>query len=200
LRYNPVIGALQRELPSLGKLFSFSANQRLEPSSHDWHDDPDQAGAGVSFHTAVHVFDALRFITGLEVRRLLAVAYRRQSTNLEDQLTVLVELDQEVNGTIDCSKVGLARSGRFEFGGHEGQLNGDQVHGILERIKGSAVQKYEICTAVNTIIPLLADWRDFLSGTGPNPVPGEEGLQAVRLCEASLESARTEGWVNLSSA
>jgi predicted dehydrogenase len=197
LRYNPVIRALQRELPAIGTLFGFSANQRLEPSRLAWHDDPGMAGAGVSFHTAVHVFDALRFITGLEVRRLMAVINRQHNRYLEDLLAVLVELEENVIGTIDCSKVGHARSGRFEFVGYEGQLQGDQVHGTLERITGCAVKKYESCTPVSTIVPLLEEWRDFLAGSGPNPVPGEEGLRAVGLCEACLQSARTGAWIRV---
>lgn len=197
LRYNQVVQALHNDLPSIGTLFSFSANQRLEPSSLAWHDDPGLAGAGVSFHTAVHVFDALRFITGLEVKRVMAVTRQQHSQYLEDLLAVLVELEENVVGTIDCSKVGYARSGRFEFVGHGGQLHGDQVHGTLGKIFDSRVQKYESCSQVSTIIPLLEDWHQFLAGKGPNPVSGEEGLQAVRLCEACLESSRTDSWITL---
>ncbi len=67
LRYNPVIQALRQRLPEMGELYSFTANQRLEPSTLAWHDDQETAGAGVLFHTAIHVFDALREITGLKV-------------------------------------------------------------------------------------------------------------------------------------
>ncbi|MDW7771577.1 MAG: Gfo/Idh/MocA family oxidoreductase [Desulfobulbaceae bacterium] len=197
LRYNQIVQALRRELPSIGTLFSISVNQRLEPSSLSWHDDPEQAGAGVSFHTAVHVFDALRFITGLEVKRIMAVTRCQHSLYLEDLLAVLAELEENVVGLIDCSKIGHARSGRFEFVGYKGQLHGDQVHNTLEKISGSEVKKYASCTPVSTIVPLLEDWRNFLGGSGPNPVAGEEGLQAVRLCEACLESARTGAWVSL---
>ncbi|MDH3328879.1 MAG: Gfo/Idh/MocA family oxidoreductase [Desulfobulbaceae bacterium] len=197
LRYNQVIQAMRNELPSIGTLFSFSANQRLEPSTLAWHDDPGLAGAGVSFHTAVHVFDALRFITGLEVKRLIAVTHRQHNQYMEDLLAVLVEMEENVIGTIDCSKVGHARSGRFEFVGYDGQLHGDQVHNTIEKITVSQVEKYESCAPVSTIIPLLEDWRKYLAGEGSNPVSGVDGLQAVRLCEACLESARIGSWVNL---
>lgn len=197
LRYNQVVQALRNNLPSIGTLFSFSANQRLEPSSLAWHDDPEEAGAGVSFHTAVHVFDALRYITGLEVKRVMALTHRQHTRYLEDLLAVLIEMEDKVIGTLDCSKVGNARSGRFEFVGYEGQLQGDQIYHTLESITGSQVKKYDSCKAVSTIIPLLEDWRKYLTGKGPNPVPGEDGLQAVRLCEACLESAQTQSWVDL---
>ena len=67
LRYNPVIRSLRSRIAEMGALYSFSANQRLEPSSLAWHDERETAGAGVLIHTAIHVFDALCFITGLKV-------------------------------------------------------------------------------------------------------------------------------------
>jgi len=197
LRYNPVVRKLRELLPTIGSIYSFAANQRLEPSPLAWHAEPALAGAGVSFHTAVHVFDALRWISGLEVRRLMAVCRRRHNTVLEDLLAVLVEMDGEVLGTIDCSKVGQARTGRFEFVGSDGQLHGDQVHGTLELVRGSSVTRLQPGAPSNTIVPLLQDWHAFLVGEGPNPVTGEDGLTAVRLCGACLESSREERWVTL---
>ncbi len=195
LRYNRVILGLRRELPSIGRLFCFSANQRLEPSTLAWHEDPDLAGAGVSFHTAVHVFDALRFITGREIRRVLAVSRKHHSAVLEDLLAVMVEMEDDIVGTIDCSKVGNARSGRFEFIGRRGQLHGEQIHHTLERVHGAGRERLETGPPENTLVPLLQDWVQYLAGRAPNPVPPEDGLAAVRLCEACLESSRTGKWV-----
>ena len=197
LRYNPVVQKMRQQLSSIGNLCSFSANQRLEPSSLAWHEDPELAGAGVSFHTAVHVFDAIRFITGLEVQRVIAVVRRQHNAALEDLLAVLVEMEQNVVGTIDCSKIGYARSGRYEFVGYDGQMHGDQVHNTLEFIHGSDIKRPEMSGSGNTIIPLLKDWYAFLKGDGQNPVTGEDGLVAVRLCEACLESSRSGGWVTV---
>ena len=197
LRYNSVIRGLRDLLPSIGTLAAFSANQRLEQSSLAWHDDPDLAGAGVSFHTAVHVFDALHFITGREVTRVVALSRRQLQANLEDSLAVLVEMEGGLIGTIDCSKIGPARSGRLEFVGTAGQLNGEQIHNVIERIEGDAITNVALGKPINTIVPLLTDWHRFISGQGENPVPGQAGLRAVRCCEACLRSAESGGWVEL---
>ncbi|WP_456387352.1 Gfo/Idh/MocA family protein [Desulfolithobacter sp.] len=197
LRYNQVIRDLRRHLPELGSLYFFSANQRLEPSTLSWHQEPSVAGAGVSFHTAVHVFDALRFITGLEVRRVMAVTRRQHNTWLEDLVAVLVEMENGVSGTMDCSKVGQARSGRFEFICENGQLHGEQIYNQLELIQGTRRLSLDPGPPVSTIVPLLRDWHDFLSGTADNPVTGDDGLQALRCCAACLESARLNQWVDV---
>ena len=197
LRYNQVIGTFKKNLPGLGTLHSFSANQRLEPSTLSWHEQPELAGAGVSFHTSIHVFDALRFITGRDVARVMAVTGSLCNAVLEDLLLVLVELDNGVVGTVDCSKVGRARSGRFEFVCSDGQLVGDQVHNSCVRIVGMDIQPVDCGEPVGTIIPLLRDWQRFLSGRGENPISGADGLQAVQICAACLESARSRSWVDV---
>ena len=197
LRYNQVVQGLRKYLPDIGVLYSLSANQRLEPSLLSWHEDPHQAGAGVSFHTAVHVFDAIRFITGMEIRRVMAVSRKHHSRTLEDVLAVLLEMDNGIVGTIDCSKVGRARSGRFDFVGKKGQLHGEQVHNILEHIQDMQVERLETGEPASTIVHLLQDWSEFLAGQAPNPIPAEEGLAAVRLCEACLESSQSGRWVDV---
>jgi predicted dehydrogenase len=197
LRYNQVIQTFRQMLPSLGLLHSFSANQRLEPSTLSWHEQPELAGAGVSFHTAVHVFDALCFITGLEIVRVMAVAGSRYNAVLEDLLVVMVEMENGVVGTVDCSKVGRARSGRFEFVCSRGQLTGDQVHNTCSRIIGMDILPVDCGKPVGTIVPLLRDWQRFLAGQGKNPITGMDGLRAVRICEACLQSARNREWVDV---
>lgn len=197
LRYNQVVQKLRQELPLVGTIFSFTANQRLEPSSLVWHFDPGLAGAGVSFHTAVHVFDAIRFITGLEIERVMAVSRRQHNDALEDLIIVLVEMEQNVIGSIDCSKVGHSRTGRFEFVGYDGQLHGDQIHNTLKLIRGTDLTTLNAGRQENTIVPLLRDWQAYLAGRKKNPVAGEDGFASVRLCEACLKSSRTGNWVDV---
>lgn len=197
LRYNQVIRTLKEKLPELGTLHSFSANQRLEPSTLSWHKQPKLAGAGVSFHTAVHVFDALRYITGRDIVRVMAVTGNNYNAVLEDLLLALIELDNGVRGTVDCSKVARARSGRFEFVCSDGQLVGDQVHNSCAQTIGIDIHPVDCGEPVGTIIPLLKDWQRFLSGRGDNPISGAEGLRAVQICEACLKSARRESWADV---
>jgi predicted dehydrogenase len=181
----------------MGKLYSFTANQRLEPSTLAWHDDKETAGAGVVIHTAIHVFDALRYITGLKVKRVMASSYRCHNRYLEDLVTVLVEMEKGVVGTVDVSKVGHARSGRYEFICRQGQLSGEQIHSFVDVVHGSDMQRVEEPLPNNTILPLLRDWNDFLDGRKENPVSGEESLYAVKVCDACLQSAKEERWIEV---
>ena len=200
LRYNPVILGLRSAISSANVLYAFSATQRLEPSSHPWLANPEVAGGGVILHTAVHLFDALRFITGREIVRVRAIMEKRLNPALEDLFAALVELEGGLIGTVDASKVGGARSGRYEFLGSAGQIQGDQVHGLLEFIRGANREEMPVGPMVPTIPALLTDWLALISGRGPNPIPGEEGLRAVAACEACRKSAAGDEWVTVEAS
>lgn len=194
LRYNTIINALKQQLPTIGSLHSLTANQRLEPATLAWLDQPEQAGAGVSFHSAVHVFDAIHFITGKQILRVMARSRCLHSTRLEDHLVALVELEDGILGTVDCSKIGPARSGRFELIGSQGQLHGDQVLHLLESVHGAQRISHDCAAPVSTLVPLLSDWCRYLRGEVDNPIPAQVGLEAVKVAAACLRSAVKGGW------
>ncbi len=195
LRYNTVIQALRGSLTKVGALYAFSACHRLEPSSLSWLEDPKAAGAGVILHTAVHMFDALRFITGREVVRVRASKFQVHNSRLEDLFTAQVEMEGGVIGTVDASKIGRARTGRYEFIGEKGELHGEQIHGWMAFTEKTAIEQIPHEPLVGTLVPLLRDWLLFLSGQGENPISGQDGLAALAICDACLRSASQGGWV-----
>lgn len=197
LRYNPVILGLRQALSRVGRLHAFCATHHLEPSTLPWLTDPEQAGGGVIFHTAVHVFDAIRFITGQEVVRVHAIARQVHNPRLEDLFSAQLELSDGVLGVVMVGKVGAARAGRYEFMGEKGLLQGDQIHGLLEMVQGMTMTPLPHALPGPALLPLLSDWLAFLGGTGDNPIDGASGLAAVKVCEACRESAAREAWVRL---
>ncbi len=197
LRYNSTILAFKKELPKIGHLYALHAGHRLEKILHPWLDDPELSGGGVILHTAVHVFDALRFITGREIKRIRATMFRRHNTRLEDLFTAMVEMEDSLVGTIDVCKLTQSRSGRYEFVGEKGQIQGDQVHGNLQFVDTKTITPLSVKASVSTLVPLLSDWSDFLKGERDNPIPGEEGLAAVRVCDACRRSAVEDRWVDI---
>ncbi len=197
LRYNPVIRKLREELPKQGKLFTVYANQRLEPSDLQWLENPVEAGGGITFHIAVHVFDALHYITGLKVIRVSAMCRTCRTKNLEDMALIHVEMENGVAGIVDVSKLSSSRSGRYEFICDSAQLHGDQIHGYVDSSAAARETRIGSYGPEPSIPPLLADWFAYLNDEGENPVSGEDGLYAIRVSEASRESAEDSRWVNV---
>lgn len=197
LRYNSVICALRDRFAEMGPLYSLFASQRLEPSSLDWLEDPEVAGGGVIFHTAVHMFDAIRFITGLEVVRIRGSVRSIFNQKLEDLLSAEIELSNGAIGILDTSKVSPARAGRYEFVCEQGHLQGDQIHGMLQKIIKTSIEELSVTPPGPALLPLLKDWYKFLTQKGINPIPATEGLAAVKICHACNMSVKTGGWVSL---
>lgn len=197
LRYNPVIRQLREELPRQGKLYTVYANQRLEPSDIKWLENPAEAGGGITFHIAVHVFDALHYITGLKVIRVSAMCRSCKTKHLEDLALIHVEMENGVAGIIDVSKLSSSRSGRYEFICENAQLHGDQIHGYVNCISANVENRIGNFEPLPTIQSLLHDWHLFLQNKGENPVTGEDGLYAIRASEASLESSEDSRWVTI---
>lgn len=197
LRYNNVILALRDNLLSMGRLFSLCATHRLEPSTMSWLEQPEIAGGGVIFHTAVHLFDALRFITGQEIVKIRAVARNIYNPQLEDLLIAEAVLSNGALAIVDTSKVSPARACRYEFVCEKGQLHGDQVHGILQKIEGMSIKNLLVNPPGPALLPLLVDWYAFLQGNGKNPISGSEGLAAVKICHACRESVASGQWVDI---
>lgn len=197
LRYNGVIKGLKKQLPAMGKVFSLSATHRLEPSDLSWLEQPEIAGGGVIFHTAVHLFDALRFITGEEIVKIRAAARHIYNQGLEDLLVAEIVLSNGSLGMLDTSKVSPARAGRYEFVCEHGQLQGDQIHGILQKIEESRISPLPVTPPAPTLLPLLEEWHGFLTGKRSNPIPGEEGLAAIKICHACRQSVESGDWVDV---
>jgi predicted dehydrogenase len=197
LRYNIVILALRDNLSSMGRLFSLCATHRLEPSTLPWLEQPEIAGGGVIFHTAVHLFDALRFITGEEIVKIRALARNIYNPRLEDLVIAEAVLSNGALAIVDTSKVSPSRACRYEFVCEKGQLHGDQVHGILQKIEGSTISSLPVKSPGPALLPLLVDWYAHLHGNGKNPIPGTEGLAAVKICHACRESVASGQWVDI---
>jgi predicted dehydrogenase len=197
LRYNPLIRALRDELPRAGELYSFSADQHLEPSTHPWLAEPAIAGGGVILHTAVHLFDALHFITGRGVEAVRGQAWKRHNPELEDHFLGELRLTGDLQGSVEVSKVGPARSGRYAFIGSEGTLVGDQIHGSLEFIRGAQIETLAQFEPLPTLPLLLADWHSFLRGEGENPISVSHGFAALQVCEAARKAATSDDWCEL---
>ena len=195
LRYNSVILALRQNFQQMGRLYSFSASHRLEPSSLSWLEEPAVAGGGVIFHTAVHLFDALRFIAADEVVKIRAVTQNVFNPQLEDLMIAELVFASGALGIIDSSKVSPSRVGKYEFVCEKGQLHGDQIHGYVQKIVASKVTDIPVSPPGPALLPLLADWYAYLVDKGDNPIPAEEGLAAVKICHACRDSASSGQWI-----
>jgi predicted dehydrogenase len=193
LRWNVVVRALAERLPGLGELHALFLNQRFEPSSLAWLDEPTVSGGGIVLHTGVHSFDLVRHLTGREVVRAWCRVERVGTERTEDNFFALLELEGArtlvgVNG----SRSTRGRSGLIDIAGTEGQVVGDHALGFAYAVRGLDRTPIPLPEPVPTVREALRAFvRLVFDGERP-PAELEDGARAVLIAEACLRSAERD--------
>lgn len=209
VRFNPAIQALKQKLQAgdLGRIFQIAC-RRVGPFPARIRD------VGVVIDLAPHDLDLMRFLTGLDPLRLYAETEQRIHTDHEDLVLGLLRFPGGVTGTLEINWLTPAKVREVLVLGERGLFRVDDLTqdlyffenaytgsispngGLwpaLQTLKGVsegsmtrfALQRYE---------PLKAELQAFLKAVQddlPAPVTGEDGLAALRLALALVESGRT---------
>lgn len=187
---------------------------------HSWRNDLELAGFGALGDLGVHMIDGVRFITGLDYRRVVGLTQtlvpekpdaagvmRRVTT--DTNAAFLAELSGQVVATFETTQVapGYGNFFRVEISGERGTLAvlSDQPEAIWLRA-GASLTRY---ATWKTDLPLQQLPTDFIArGAPPSPgaivhaIRGEkvdfptfaDGLRAQRVLGAILDSMKTGAW------
>jgi len=203
VRFDPSIQALKKHLDEgeLGRIFQIVC-RRVGPFPSRIRD------VGVVVDLAPHDLDVMRYVSGDEPLRVYAETQQEIHTDHEDLLTALVHFRGGLTGMLEINwltptKVRdvtvLGERGMFRvdsltkdlFFYENAQANGE-MWSALEMLKGVSegrmvrypLQRYE---------PLKAELEAFAKAVlddEPVPVKGQDGLQALRLALALVESGK----------
>ena len=204
VRFNPAIQALHQKLSNgdLGRIFQIFC-RRAGPFPARIRD------VGVVVDLAPHDIDIMRYLAGSNPIRVYAETEQRIHTEYEDLLWGTLRFADGVVGTLEINwltptkireTLVLGERGLFRVDDltqdlyfYENALAHDVRWQALETLKGVsegsmtrfAIQRYE---------PLKAELQAFLAGireNKPTSVSGEDGLEALRLSLALIESGNT---------
>ncbi len=203
VRFNPAIQALKQKLQDgdLGKIFQVFC-RRAGPFPARIRD------VGVVVDLAPHDVDIMRFLTGKDPERVFAETEKRIHTDHEDLLFGLLRFADHITGALEINWLTPTKLREVLVLGERGMFRVDDLtqdlyfyenaqanNGVwpaLATLKGVsegsmirfALQRYE---------PLKAELQAFLKavrGEAPVAVSGEDGLAALRLALALVESGR----------
>jgi UDP-N-acetylglucosamine 3-dehydrogenase len=202
-RFNPAVVELKRRLDQgeLGQVYQFHA-RRLSPY-------PDRVmDAGVVLDLAIHELDVMTCLDRTPIERLYAETRCQLSHQREDMLTGLLRFGSGVVGLLDINWLTPTKIRTLSVTGERGMFVVDYLlqdlvlyentksstdgWGILEILgvgEGNVV-KYRI----PKMEPLKRELDAFVSAVAhdePPSVTGEDGLRALRLALALVESAQT---------
>jgi len=194
LRWNPVVRAARERLAALGPLRVLELNQRFEPSSLAWLDDPAVSGGGIVLHTGVHSFDLLRFLTGCEVRTVQCRTARAVTTRTEDQFLAIMTLaGSDALVSVSGCRATRGRSGLIDAACAEAQLVGDHQQHWLHEVRGLARAPLDVGASVPTVREALGAFVALVQRGEPPPVALEDGARAVAIAEACRRSGAASG-------
>lgn len=203
VRFDPAVQALKERLRAgeLGRIFQVRC-RRLGPFPARIRD------VGVVIDLATHDLDMIRYLTGQEAIRVYAETEQRIHSAYEDILTGTVRLTDGIIGVLDINWLTPTKIRELTVTGERGMFLvdhltqdlyfyenaeiGEETWSPISLLRGVSegrmirypVRKYE---------PLKAELEGFVQAILSDqsvPITGEDGLMAIRLALALVQSGR----------
>jgi len=205
MRFNPNVIAAKKKIDAglIGEVLTItSINHGKIPGG--WFIDPALSGGGAVMDHTVHLGDLIRWFTGSEIKSVFCESGELlHHKGIDDTGLVMIELDNGVFATIDCS---WAHHTNYPIWAQvDMQIIGTK--GVIE-LKAFA-QVLHLDDQTNQCFEDIG-WneggdegllKEFVQvcATGKTPlVTGLDGLRALEIALASYESSRTQEVVSLS--
>lgn len=172
----------------------------------EWFFDKSISGFGPLADLGVHKCDLVRFLTGLEPKRVVAQKTRLEKQgSVEDNSQALLEMDNGAlcmiatswtcHGTEDNSFSAFCEKGVL-------RLNVEPEFPVVVYPKGGERQVYDVGEIVaNTSdrwdLGVIQDFVDAVLDRDENPIPAVDGYRALEMVIAMEASIEQGGWVEL---
>ncbi len=210
VRFDPALQALKQKLDAgeLGRIYQIFC-RRAGPFPTRIQD------VGVVIDLAPHDVDIMRFLAGSNPTRVYSETERRIHTNHEDLLWATLRFPDGVIGGLEINWLTptkirevlvLGERGMFRADAltqdlyfYENSLVNDVQWATLQTIKGvseGSMTRY----AIPRFEPLKAELQSFLKAIqdgNPVPITGEDGLAALKISLALVESGHTHQVVDI---
>ena len=205
----------------------------LETEGHkqaEWRTDPDRAGISSALgDIGSHAHNLVRYVTGLEVQRLFAdLGTVVDGRKLEDDATVLLELEGGIRGMLSVSQISTGERNNLRlriYGSSRGLdwsqqepnrlrlMESDGSERIIYRAAGAASERAQAHTRLpgghpEGLIEAFANiYRNVASSVSDDGMPRtfaddfptvQDGAHGVYFIHKALESSRLGAWVDAS--
>ena len=191
-RYNPAVGRMKKVIDSgeLGKVVSISCC-RVGPYN------PRIRDVGVILDIGVHDIDIISYFYNRSVSEVYTIA-GRVAHSYEDYASILLRFDDSKAGVIETNWLTPHKARKFTVIGTEGVGYGDYIAQTVfihdkDWVKEAKVEKKE---------PLRCELEGFISACHGDKEPlasGEDGVQALCVAMAAIESYQTNRSVKIST-
>lgn len=199
-RYAPVLQDVKRRIDAgeLGTLYAATTtNNGSYPGG--WFADPAFSGGGATMDHTVHVADALRWMTGREVRTVYCELGNVIHKNIGTDDVGIVHMEFD-NGLKVQHVASWNRAKTFptwgdvtlEIIGEKGVLSADAFAQKIDVYNDSANRVSWVGWGGDMDYALVGDFVQAVAERRPPAVTGEDGLAAVAITEAAHRAAKTK--------
>jgi 1,5-anhydro-D-fructose reductase (1,5-anhydro-D-mannitol-forming) len=165
----------------------------------DWYSDQSLAGGGVLPMSGVHRLDLLRFVLGSEVSDVSAFVASRDAGRLyEDTVAAVLRFESGVLATVRFALGAVSAGDGVGVHGTRGWATTTRTTSQWWGGDGGALNASADGTVSDTPFPStdlylaqVESFADAVSGTSSFPAGGVDGLRAVEVTAALIESAKT---------
>ncbi len=211
LRFHPA-HLLAQDLVSQGKLGRvrllqghWGRGERGEPEHlprtglRGWWEDPGAMGGGsVIMGLGVHVFDLMRFVTGLEINEVVAMTDGQTDAQpLEHIASMALRLEDGAIANVSCGRMLPDTLNNFTVYGTDGRFTGTATvwearMGSLEVVSETLNQSQDFeYDYLANFVDELADFHAALKEDREPAATGTDGLRSTEVNSAVIESAKT---------
>lgn len=194
LRFDATIQALRQRRHLIGRserLFLTShIETRATPSDHA----EGYGKRGALIEIGIHMLDAVRFLTGEEVRDVRCTMNQLPPTTPETAVSAQLVTQDGTVCILDIARLPGARVGLVEWTGSQGCLQADWPRRRLRWTSGTGeIREDKDCPPSQTVLDTLAAFLQAIEDRTPMPITGEDGCRAVEIAEACYQSAQAGG-------
>ncbi len=204
MRFNPNVIAAKKKIDAglIGQVLTItSINHGKIPGG--WFIDPALSGGGAVMDHTVHLGDLIRWFTGSEIKSVFCESGELlHHKGIDDTGLVMIELDNGVSATIDCSwahhtNYPIWAQVDMQIIGTKGVIELKAFAQVLH-LDDQTNQRFEDIGWNETGDEGLIKEFVQVCATGRTPlVTGLDGLRALEIALASYESSRTNEVVSL---
>jgi len=158
---------------------------------------------GVIFDLAIHDIDILNYLSGSKAVSVYALGGNHKNKNCEDFVSLLIDFENGIKGLCESNWLTPFKVRNLSMTTDLAFVEADYINQVIEVSNSTLLEKNDKNPifkvekeriTVQKSEPLkneIINFLDAIKGNADLLVNGQDGLQAVKIAEASLESLKT---------
>lgn len=194
LRFDATIQEVRTRREVIGRSERLLLTSHIEPKATAPNHAEGYGKRGALIEIGIHMLDAVRFLTGDEVRDVRCTMNQLPPAAPETIVSAQLVTQGGTVCILDIARLPGERVGVAEWIGSQGRLQADWPRRRLRWTSGTGeIREEKECPPSQTVLATLTAFLRAIEDGTPMPITGEDGCRAVEIAEACYRSAQTGG-------